>query len=204
MPERRDRPTARSAEHGASDEELIGRFVEGDAEALGELVRRYEQPMFAYLVRMLGDASAAEDAFQQVCLRLVRGAESFEPGRLVRPWLYTIATNVCRRQGARRSRQRTVPLESAAGEEEPGLLDGLAAETASPAVIVERRELAQLVREAVETLTEHQREVFVLCQYQGLSYGEIARVVGRPLGTVKSDMFYALRTLRSRLERYRR
>ena len=44
----------------------------------------------------------------------------------------------------------------------------------------------------------------MLCQYQGLTYGEIARVVGRPLGTVKSDMFYALRTLRRRLERYRR
>ena len=204
MAERRDRPTARSADQGSSDEELLSRFVEGDREALGELVRRYEQPMFAYLVRMLGDASAAEDAFQQVCLRLVRGAESFEPGRLVRPWLYTIATNVCRRQGARRSRQRTVPLDSPAGEEEPGLLDNLAAETASPAELVEKRELAQLVREAVETLTEHQREAFVLCQYQGLTYGEIARVVGRPLGTVKSDMFYALRTLRSRLERYRR
>ena len=204
MAERRDRPTARSADQGSSDEELLSRFVEGDREALGELVRRYEQPMFAYLVRMLGDASAAEDAFQQVCLRLVRGAESFEPGRLVRPWLYTIATNVCRRQGARRSRQRTVPLDSPVDEEEPGLLDNLAAETASPAELVEKRELAQLVREAVETLTEHQREAFVLCQYQGLTYGEIARVVGRPLGTVKSDMFYALRTLRRRLERYRR
>ena len=151
MAERGDSPTARLADQGSSDEELISRFVEGDREALGELVRRYEQPMFAYLVRMLGDASAAEDAFQQVCLRLVRGAESFEPGRLVRPWLYTIATNVCRRQGARRSRQRTVPLDSPVDEEGSGLLDNLAAETASPTELVEKRELAQLVREAVET-----------------------------------------------------
>ena len=203
MAERRDRPTARLADQGPTDEELLSRFVEGDREALGELVRRYERPLFSYLVRMLGERTAAEDAFQQVCLRLVRGADSYDPGRSVRPWLYAIATNVCRRQGARRSRRRTVPLDSPADEEGLGALPEPSAQTPSPVEVAERRELAQLVREAVEALTEHQQEVFVLYQYQGLKYVEIARAVGRPLGTVKSDMFYALRTLRRRLERYR-
>jgi len=204
MAEQSDRPTARRAGEGPSDGDLLRRFVEGDREALGQLVRRYEQPLFGYLVRMLGDASAAEDAFQQVCLRLVRGAGSYDPARPVRPWLYTIATNVCRRQGSRAARHRALRLDPGGGEEQPEVLGGLIADTASPPESAERHELAELVRQAVETLTDHQREAFVLCHYQGLTYGEIARVVGRPLGTVKSDMFYALRALRSKLERYRR
>lgn len=203
MADRRNRPGARSTGGSPTDEELLVRFVEGDREALAELVRRYERPLFSYLVRMLGQSAAAEDAFQEVCLRLVQGADTYDASRLVRPWLYAIATNVCRRQGARRKRRRAIPLDSAADEEEPGSALELRADIVSPVEVAERRELAQLVREAVEALTEHQREVFVLYQYQGLKYVEIARAVGRPLGTVKSDMFYALRTLRRRLERYR-
>ena len=203
MADRRNRPGARSTGGGPTDEELLVRFVAGDREALGELVRRYERPLFSYLVRMLGQSAAAEDAFQEVCLRLVRGADTYDASRSVRPWLYAIATNVCRRQGARRKRRRAVPLDSPADEEGPGSALELRADIVSPVEVAERRELAQLVREAVEALTEHQQEVFVLYQYQGLKYVEIARAVGRPLGTVKSDMFYALRTLRRRLERYR-
>ena len=202
MVDRRNTPGAPGTGGGPTDEELLGRFLEGDREALAELVRRYERPIFSYLARMLGGTAAAEDAFQEVCLRLVRGADSYEAGRLVRPWLYAIATNVCRRQVARRKRGRTILLGPPADEEEPGGLSEFPADAASPVEVAERRELAQLVREAVAALTEHQREVFVLYQYQGLTYVEIARAVGRPLGTVKSDMFFALRTLRRRLERH--
>lgn len=188
-----------------SDEELLSRFAEGgDHEALVELLRRYEQPLFGYLVRMLGDADSAEDAYQEVCLRLLRGADTYDPARPVRPWLYAVATNVCRRQGARRGARRALSLTPAGGEDSTEAPTELPAHGPGPAEEAERRELAELVREAVERLPQHQREVFVLYQYQGLKYHEIARVVGRPLGTVKSDMFYALRTLRARLERYRR
>ena len=186
------------------DGELLRRFVGGDRDGLVELLRRYERPLFGYLVRMLGDATSAQDAYQEVCLRLLRGAGSYDPARPVRPWLYAIATNVCRRYGARERSRRALPLESAPEEGSGGLLGEVAARGPGPAEEAERRELAELVRGAVERLPRHQREVFVLYQYQGLKYGEIARVVGRPLGTVKSDMFYALRTLRARLERYRR
>jgi len=201
MAESADELRSVNGAEGPSDEQLLVRFVEGDQDALAELLQRYERPLFAYLARMLGDPTAAEDAYQEVCLRLLRGAGTYDPSRPVRPWLYTIATNVCRRAGARRASRRTLPLGSAQ-DDGSGSVQEPPADSPAPEELAEQRELAELVRQAVETLTEHRREVFVLYQYQGLSYAEIAQVVGRPLGTVKSDMYYAVRTLRRRLRRH--
>jgi RNA polymerase sigma-70 factor (ECF subfamily) len=190
---------------GPSDEELFGRFREGDGEGLAQLLERYERPLFSYLARMLGGVGDAEDAYQEVCLRLLRSADTYDPARPVRPWLYTIATNVCRRLVSQRARRETLSL---VGEEEEGNESGRPAPVGvpeppspspGPGQLAEEREWGERVRLAVAGLPEHQREVFVLAQYQGLSYSEVARAVGRPLGTVKSDMFYALRTLRRRL-----
>jgi RNA polymerase sigma-70 factor (ECF subfamily) len=190
---------------GSSDEELFARFRLGDREGLVELLARYERPLFNYLARMLGGVGEAEDAYQEVCLRLLRSADTYDPTRSVRPWLYAIATNVCRRLASQRVRREALPL--AAGEEAGDEAGRPAAagvpEPPSPAPgppeLAEEREWGQRVRLAVARLPEHQREVFVLSQYQGLTYSEVARALGRPLGTVKSDMFYALRALRRRL-----
>jgi RNA polymerase sigma-70 factor (ECF subfamily) len=198
---------AGSGGEGPSDEELFGRFRLGDREGLVELLGRHERALFNYLARMLGSVGEAEDAYQEVCLRLLRSADTYDPSRPVRPWLYAIATNVCRRLRAQRARRQTLSLagEEAAREEARRPAGGGLPEPVSPAPgppeVAEEREWGERVRLAVVGLPEHQREVFLLAQYQGLTYSEVARVVGRPLGTVKSDMFYALRTLRRRLER---
>jgi len=204
MAELLDKFPAQENVEGLSDEELLRRFAQGDRSALVELLGRYERPLFNYLARLLGDATAAEDAYQEVCLRLLRSAGTYDPSRPARPWLYAIATNVCRRHGAKRTSRRALALDSTEDDEAVGRLHDLPAEGPEPGEVVEQRELAGLVGQAVKSLPEHQREVVLLYQYQGLKYGEISRIVGRPLGTVKSDMFYALRTLRRRLERYRR
>jgi len=197
-----DSRTSSGGNTGPTDEELLTRFVAGDREALSELVRRYEQQLYGYLLRMLGDAASAEDAFQQVCVRLLRSADTYKRGRPVRPWLYAIATNVCRRLGLDRSRRRMLSLER--GEDDGGVQFRPEAEGPGPQVLVEQKELAELIRRAVDTLTGHQREVFLLYQYQDLTYAEIAEVLGRPLGTVKSDMHYALKALRTKLRRHLR
>lgn len=195
-----------------SDEELFGRFRLGDRDGLARLLERYERPLFSYLARMLGGVGDAEDAYQEVCLRLLRSADTYDPSRPIRPWLYTIATNVCRRLLSQRVRRETLSLRGEEeGRDEAGgpyragghPASGGVPEPASPAPgpdqLAEEREWGERVRRAVAGLPEHQREAFVLAQYQGLTYSEVARAVGRPLGTVKSDMFYALRALRHRL-----
>src|SRR5438477_4708396 len=84
-------PTAKLTE--CSDEELLARFRRGQREAFGVLVRRYERELFGYLRRYLGDASLADDVFQNTFLQLYTKIGTYERGRPVRPWLYTIATH---------------------------------------------------------------------------------------------------------------
>ena len=79
--------------NACSDEELLERFRHEQPEAFGLLVRRYERELYGYLLRYLGDASLAEDVFQNTFLQLYVKSGQYEPGRPVRPWLYTIATH---------------------------------------------------------------------------------------------------------------
>src|SRR5207302_8503371 len=76
-----------------SGEDLLTRCCEGQKEAFGVLVRRYERELYGYLRRYLGDSSLAEDVFQNTFLQLFVKSNQYEAGRPVRPWLYTIATN---------------------------------------------------------------------------------------------------------------
>jgi hypothetical protein len=86
-------PAAHSAEE-ASDERLFERFRDAaDEGAFGMLVHRYEEELFGFLNRYLGDAQAAEDTFQTTFLRVYQDRAAFQAGRTFRPWLYTIATN---------------------------------------------------------------------------------------------------------------
>src|SRR3954452_24217163 len=90
--EARDRPMQQPA--SLSDEELLLGYREsGDAKLFAELVHRYERELYSYLRRYLSDAEMAEDAFQAALLQVHLKCQQFEPGRAVRPWLYTIAPN---------------------------------------------------------------------------------------------------------------
>src|SRR5438094_4909751 len=94
-----------------SDEELLKRFREGQTDAFGLLLRRYERELFGYLRRYLGDSELAEDVFQNTFLQLYVKSDQYEAGRPVRPWLYTIATNQAIDALRRNSRHQAVSLD---------------------------------------------------------------------------------------------
>ena len=173
-----------------SDEALMERVQQGDSSVLGLLMRRYERPLYALAWRMLGDRAAAEDAFQETFLRVLRKRGSYRKGATFRPWLYQICLNYCRDELRRRGRRPEAELaeDLPLPDPEPG-----------PAERAQAEAKKQRIREAVETLPDKQREVFLLVHYQGMAYGEAAEVVGIPPGTVKSRMFYALRYLAGKL-----
>src|SRR5258705_8114497 len=109
-----DRPMQQPS--SLSDEELlVGYREKGDANLFSELVHRYERELFSYLQRYLGDAEMAEDAFQAAFLQVHLKCQQFEPGRTVRPWLYTIATNQAIDAQRRSRRHRMVSLDRSAG-----------------------------------------------------------------------------------------
>jgi RNA polymerase sigma-70 factor (ECF subfamily) len=179
-----------------SDEDLLLRFCKGQTEAFGVLVRRYERELYGYLRRYLGDGNLAEDVFQNTFLQLYLKSGQYEPGRPVRPWLYTIATHQAIDALRRGARHQAVSLdvqrETSGDGEAQTLMDLLENREPGPLDIAHGQERRQRVRAAVDQLPAFLRQVLVMAYYQGLKYREIADILDIPVGTVKSRLHAAL------------
>ncbi len=164
-----------------SDEQLFQQVAAGQTERLGELVERYQRQLHSLALRLLHRRPEAEDAVQETFLRALRFRHQFRQGSRVRPWLYQICLNLCRDQLRQRSRRPESDLEDlvvadpARGPEEQSL----------------QKLTAERVRQAVMSLPDKHREVFILVQYQNMSYLEAAEIMDVPVGTIKSRMFHA-------------
>lgn len=179
-----------------TDEELLAQYRDGQTEAFGLLVRRYERELYGYLRRYLGDSSLADDVFQNTFLQLFTKIGQYEAGRPVRPWLYTIATHqaidAMRRQGRHQAVSLDQNREELPNGEIRSLIEMLETRGPGPIEQIQGDERRELVREKVEKLPDFLRQVIVLAYYQGLKYREIAEILGIPVGTVKSRLHAAL------------
>ncbi len=179
-----------------TDEQLLEHFLRGRREAFEALVRRYERELYGYLRRYLGDATLAEDVFQNTFLQLYTRVEMYEAGRPVRPWLYTIATHQAIDALRRAGRHQAVSLDQHREETQSGELQNLVVLLESrgpnPLEQVQAEERGELVRDSVDRLPDFLRQVVVLAYYQGLKYREIADILDIPVGTVKSRLHSAL------------
>ena len=147
-----------------------------DPEALGSLFDRHFDRLFAVVHRMLGNRAAAEDAIQEVFLKVHRGAPTLDPGRDPGPWLTAIAVNVCRdrwRSGANRLERASSSIEG-----NPGLRESLTRGTHDPERDLLAGERVAAVQAAIRGLREPHREVILLREYEGLGYEQIAEIVG--------------------------
>jgi RNA polymerase sigma-70 factor (ECF subfamily) len=174
-----------------SDEAIMLKVQQGETGLLDLLVRRYERPLYGFAARVLGNRTAAEDAFQESFLRVLRKRASYKRGAPFRPWLYQICLNACRdalRKSSRRP-EAELPERLALADPAPG-----------PETLSQQAMLAERVRQAVESLPQKHREVFLLQYYQNLQYPEISEILGIPVGTVKSRMFHASQKLSQHLQ----
>ena len=182
-----------------TDEELLLGYREsGDPDLFSQLVHRYERELFSYLRRYLGDAEMAEDAFQAAFLQVHLKCQQFEPGRTVRPWLYTIATNQAIDAQRRSRRHRMVSLDRSAGadgEDVGKLLDLLTSRELAPTAQLNADERRNWLHQAVEQLPPGLRDVIELVYFQDLKYREAAESLNIPVGTVKSRMHAAVAKL---------
>lgn len=160
----------------------------GDVESFNALVRLYEGRVYNLCYRLLGDADSAADATQDTFLSAYRHLQAFRGGSF-RSWLFRIATNVCYDILRARQRRPVVSLDAScetAGEDTPSLQ--IADTSESPDEFALRRELARAIEAGLAQLPVDQRLVVVLCDLQGLTYEEIADVLGANLGTIKSRL----------------
>jgi len=176
-----------------TDEQLIGLARDGDKQAFGQLMQRYEKELFNFLVKFMGQRTLAEDAFQETFLQVHISASSFDTRRRFRPWLYTIAANKAR--DLLRSRARRPAMQLTTSDDQGGEVDlwhNLLRDETTPQDILEQKQQKELVREMVAKLPEHLREILVLAYFNQLPYKEIAQVLDIPLGTVKSRLHAAV------------
>jgi RNA polymerase sigma-70 factor (ECF subfamily) len=189
-----------------TDEELLLRYrSRGDRRAFDVLVHRYEKELFGYLRHYLGNAEMAEDVFQQTFLQVHLKCKQFEPGRRVRPWLYTVATNQAIDYQRRNRRHRMASLDRSSRnntEEETGSLAALLdSPEPNPPQRAESAEQYAQVRQAVDDLPEQTKQVVLLVYFQGLKYREAAEALSIPVGTVKSRLHAAIHKLSETLTR---
>lgn len=175
----------------ARDAELVARSKAGDAEAFGELVRRYQKPVFRIVLRMVKSPDDADDLTQDTFVRAHRGLKTFKEEFDFHPWLYRIAVNQAINFLNKRKRQAAVDLEDVPeGDVKSG------PEPESPIQAASRNEMLKKLDAALERLPEEQRTVFLLRVQEGLSYEEIAETMETPKGTVMSRLARARMALR--------
>ena len=183
-----------------TDKNLIKAHLQGDSEAFGELVRRYGDSLLGYLTRICRNREQAKDLFQETFRKVHEKAHTLRSSQF-KSWLYTIATRVAMDSLRKSKRVHMVSLNQQVdcdGDNCPQPV-AVAADCDDPALEAVKAEHKKLVRRAVESLPDRQRVTLVLAYYQGLSYREVANVLDCSIGTVKTQMFRALKTLAQRL-----
>ena len=180
----------------STDEELVAKSISGDANSFNELVLRWERPIYALAYRTIGREEDARDVCQETFLRAFRALPGFRGQAKFSSWLYRIALNLCR-DWIRRERRAPVVQPP----EDVDLIEMAAAAEPSESIedLVARKDLTRLVEKAMALLPEEQRTAIVLKEYHGLTFQEIAELVGCPLSTVKTRLYQGLVVLRREL-----
>lgn len=177
-----------------SDDELLTRFGGGHKDALDELFRRYRQPAFRVAFRLLGNEADALDAVQEGFVKALTHLSGFQGRSSFKTWLLRVVANASLDLGRQRGRRETLSLDAGPVSEsvQVHLLTG-----DESGIGLERADLRQLLDRALSTLSEVQRQTFVLYADAGLSYREVAEAMDTSIGTVMSRLFYARQKLRA-------
>lgn len=166
--------------------ELVQQCLTGDQLAMSRLVDRFKGQVFGLCYRMLGQRQDAEEAAQETFLRVLRSLHRWDPTREFEPWLLTIAGNRCRTALAARMRRPAV---------HPLPVDQLPEQRADG-----QNQMAEEVELALQTVRPEYRQAFLLFHQHECSYAEIAEVLERPIGTVKTWIHRARRELIAALQ----
>ncbi len=180
------------ANHPPDDDQLIVRHLQGDADAFDELVRRYGPLVWGLTARYGLRREEREDVFQEVFLRLHRGASSYRRGRPLKPWLLAIASNTARTWLTRgRSREQLAerPEERRIAPDPDGRQ------------LTEASETLDYLAEELDRLPLVTREVVLLCAVHRLEQAEVGAILDVPLGTVKTHLRKGRLALARALER---
>ena len=167
-----------------TDEELILEFQQNNtSEAFEILVQRYKKPLVNFVYRFLGDYEACIDVTQETFIKVFRYKNSYSTKAKFSTWIYTIAGNIAKTEYRRRKRHKFFSINSY-GKEDTTL--ELPDESRRPDIITDSGIKDEIIQKALLKVSLAYREAVILRDIQGLSYEEIAEIMGITEGTVKS------------------
>ena len=181
-----------------TDQQLVQRAQRGDLRAFDLLVLKYQARIAALVSRYVSDAGEVEDVTQEAFIKAYRALEKFRGDSAFYTWLYRIAANAAKNHLVAKGRRpgADATIEDAEGFDEGGLLS----ESASPEALAMGGELAEVVESALNALPDELKAALMLREFDGLSYDDIADVLGCPVGTVRSRIFRAREAIDQRVK----
>jgi RNA polymerase sigma-70 factor (ECF subfamily) len=196
-------PAKGTGETPAADElDLVMKARKGDLEAYDELVRRYQERIYATIYHMTSNHEDANDLAQEAFIKAFQAINSFKGGSSFYTWVYRIAVNKTinfLKQRRNRSQMSLNDLDFNA-EHDPDLVALISEKT--PRREINLLELQEKLNEGLQRLSEHHRLVVTLHDVQGMSHEEIAEIMDCNVGTVRSRLFYARQQLQAFLSDY--
>jgi RNA polymerase sigma-70 factor (ECF subfamily) len=182
-----------------TDEHIVERALTGDADAFGEIVKRWERRIFALAYGMLGREEDARDATQETFIAAFKNLRAFRGEAKVSSWLHRIAVNQCITKQRRAKVRGEAALDD---EQEKNAASFAAPREYLPTHVAEGQQRLEAVRRAVNALPVELRQVIVMKEFEDLTFREIAEALDLPLSTVKSRLYTALKQLQMRLQKF--
>ena len=181
-----------------TDQQLVQRTQRGDLRAFDLLVLKYQGRIAALVSRYVSDAGEVEDVTQEAFIKAYRALGKFRGDSAFYTWLYRIAANAAKNHLVAKGRRpgADATIEDAEGFDEGGMLS----ENASPEALAMGGELAEVVESALNALPDELKAALMLREFDGLSYDDIADVLGCPVGTVRSRIFRAREAVDQRVK----
>ncbi|MBD3182693.1 sigma-70 family RNA polymerase sigma factor [Candidatus Poribacteria bacterium] len=187
-----------------SDEELMVSCSNGKVKDFSIIMERYQDRIMRYIKGIVKNHDLAQDLTQETFLRAFRSRESYTPKAPFAAWIYRIATNLCYDEFRKKSFSKitslnksfTFQLNEKGDEETMELHEMISDKSMPPDEEIEKEEQRNRLRIAIQSLSEKHRTVIMMHIYQGMEYADIARELSCSVGTIKSRMHYAIKTLK--------
>ncbi|MCE5341827.1 MAG: sigma-70 family RNA polymerase sigma factor [Planctomycetaceae bacterium] len=187
--------TAEHNNNSVDEQELLRRYISGDKDAFQEIVKRYKDPLYAFLRRFLNQQQLVEETFQETFLQLYRSRHTFEKDKPLRPWLFTIAANKARDALRKQQRHDTVSIGAMSDSADlsvDDVVNSLTSYEITPYDEAAKTEQAENVRKIISEMPENLREILILSYFEQFSYKQMADILSIPIGTVKSRLHTAI------------